>query len=158
MSERHPLLSLVTQYRAGLEAETALLQHLRALAERERESTATGSTDELEAISDSRSRLMASLVEIEAEVKPLRRTLAAAQHTLADSRALKEVTALHQQAAELVEAIVSNDQRLVTAMRAADSARRLALKSLETAETTLAGYKRVVMPTLASAALVNRRG
>ena len=64
MNVRAELLPLVTQYRAGLEAEIAVLRQLATLAAREREVTATGPLSALHEITDGRDRLMASLVAI----------------------------------------------------------------------------------------------
>ena len=45
-----------------------------------------------------------------------------------------------------------------TTLKNAEQARHLAAQTLEQGESTLAAYRRVVKPTLASATLVNRRG
>jgi len=53
---------------------------------------------------------------------------------------------------------VAVDQDSVQALKNAEQARHIAAQALEQGESTLAAYRRVVTPTLASATLVNRRG
>ena len=152
------LLPLITQYRAGLEAEIAMLHRLAALAEREREVTASGSLVALNQISDARDGVMASLVSIEAQLKTVRRELLVARNRLVGAPAFDELTALHQQAAALANDIVATDAHSVASLRQAEVARRFAQDSLDKGESTLAAYRRVVTPSLANATLVNRKG
>jgi len=65
----------VAEYRAGLEAEIAMLHQLAALAEREREVTGGAALSVLDEISDARDRMMASLVAVESQLQPTRRRL-----------------------------------------------------------------------------------
>jgi hypothetical protein len=152
------LLPLVTQYRAGLEAEIALLQRLAALAEREREVTASGSLAALNEITDARDGVMAGLVAVEAQLTPVRRELVAARERLAGSEVFDELTALHREAANLATSIMGADTQSMASLREAELARRFAQESLDQGESTLAAYRRVVNPPLANATLVNRRG
>lgn len=152
------LAPLVVQYRAGLEAEIAMLHHLAALAVREREVTATGALSALQEITDARDRIMASLVAVESQLKPVRRELAQARSQLAHVPGFDELAALHEQAADLAAHIVATDQHSLESLKEAELARRFAAESLEKGESTLAAYRRVVTPNLANATLVNRRG
>ena len=158
MNVPNDLLPLVTQYRAGLEAEIALLQRLTALAEREREVTASGSLAALNEISDARDGVMASLVAVEAQLTPVRNVLVTARERLAGSEAFEELTALHKEAADLASSIMTADSHSMASLREAELARRFAQESLDQGESTLAAYRRVVNPQLANATLVNRRG
>jgi hypothetical protein len=152
------LLPLVTQYRAGLEAEIALLERLAALAERQREVTASGSLTALTEITDARDGIMANLVAIEAQLSPIRRTLVQSLDRLNGEPEFEYVTALHRRASGLASDIMSSDQQSMESLREAELARRFAQESLDQGESTLAAYRRVVNPPLANATLVNRRG
>ena len=72
MTER---LRLITEYRAGLEAEIALLRHLATLAARERELTQSAQLDGLDDVTDARDQVMAALVSLEAGLRPVRQEL-----------------------------------------------------------------------------------
>jgi uncharacterized protein YhaN len=150
-------LRLVTEYRAGLEAEIALLRHLATLATREREITESRRLDALAELTDARDQVMAALVSLEAGLRPVRHALREATE-LAHLPEYRELAALHQEAARLAEHILTADTESLAALRDAETARRCAAESLEKGESTLAAYRRVVMPTLANATLVNRRG
>lgn len=152
------LLPLLTEYRAGLEAEIAMLRHLVALADREQETAATRAFEGLDALTDARDRVMATLVSVESQLKPVRALLLEARDRLSHLEEFTQVVALHREAAALAEQVVAVDAQSMAALREAESARRLAAESIEKGESTLAAYRRVVMPTLANATLVNRKG
>ena len=152
------LLALVEQYRAGLEAELALLHRLERVADRQRDASRDGDLDTLTLVTDERDQLMASIVTIEHQMKPIRLTLLERRAELADSDAYQELAVLHKNAAALVSTIVAADQASLTALKEAELARRFAARSLEQGETTLAAYRRVVAPPLAGATIVNRKG
>jgi hypothetical protein len=154
VSER---LRLITEYRAGLEAEIALLRHLATLAAREREVTESGRLDSLDDVTDARDQVMTALVSLEAGLRPIRHALRDPGE-LVHLREFRELTALHEEAAALADEILSSDAQSLQSLRDADTARRFTSESLEKGESTLAAYRRVVMPTLANATLVNRRG
>lgn len=151
------LLRLITEYRAGLEAEIALLRHLATLAAREREVAQSTRLEGLDEITDARDQVMAALVSLEAGLRTVRQALRN-PGPLAQLQEFRELTALHQEAAALAEEILAADAQSLAALRDAELARRFAAESLERGESTLAAYRRVVVPTLASATLVNRRG
>lgn len=150
--------ALVAHYRAGLEAEIVLLHRLEALSVRQREITRDGDLDTLTEVADERDRVMAGLVAIEHELKPIRAGLASEQDALKSVPAFQEVAALHAEAGTLITGIVTSDQDSFEALREAELARRVAAQSLGQGESTLAAYRRVVAPPLAAAALVNRKG
>jgi hypothetical protein len=148
----------VAEYRAGLEAEMAMLLQLAALAEREREVTATAALSALDEISDTRDRIMASLVAIESQLKPIRRQLLESIDVIRTLDGFEALAALHREAAALAAQIVAADDHSLASLREAELARRFAAESLGKSETTLAAYRRVVTPPLANATLLNRRG
>jgi len=151
------LLPVIAQYRAGLEAEMSLLRRLRALAHAEQqEAPAVGPA--LTGIVDQREAVMASLVAIESQLKPLRELLVAHREPLAEVPEFLAVSLLHQDAAALVAGIVGADHESLEALKQAEVTRRFAAEAIEKGENTLAAYRRVVTPRLAQATLVNRRG
>ncbi len=152
------LTPLVEQYRAGLDAELMLLHRLQALSVDQRRASETGSVMEMQKSIDARDRVMATLVTVEHELKGVRQQLLKFRDYLTDMPAFQEIVALHRQAADLVADIVAVDQDSVQALKNAEHARHIAAQALEQGESTLAAYRRVVTPTLASATLVNRRG
>lgn len=152
------LLPLIEQYRAGLDAEMMLLYRLQAISIDQRRASETGSVTEMQATIDDRDRVMATLVTVEHELKGVRQQLVKFRHYLTDMPAFQEIVGLHRQAADLVADIVAVDQDSVQALKNAEHARHLAAQTLEQGESTLAAYRRVVTPALASATLVNRRG
>ena len=152
------LTALVEQYRAGREAEMMLLHRLQALSMEQRRASQTGSVSEFQNIIDSRDRIMATLVTVEHELKGVRQQLLAGRQWLTDLPAFHDLAARHKEAADLVADILTVDRDSLDALREAEEARRLAARSIEQGESTLAAYRRVVSPGLASATLVNRKG
>lgn len=158
MNRADDLRPAAAEYRAGLEAEIAMLHQLAALAAREREATAASALSVLDEISDARDRIMASLVAVESQLKPLRRQLLESIEVVRTLDDFPALAALHREAAELAAQIVATDDHSLASLREAELARRFASESLGKSETTLAAYRRVVTPPLANATLVNRRG
>lgn len=152
------LVALIAQYRAGLEAELALLHRLEGLAERQHEASQSGDLAGLATVTDERDRLMASLVTIEHEMKPIRLMLLERWREVEDSPEYRELATLHRVASALVATIVASDQDSLEALKEAELARRFAARALEQGETTLAAYRRVVAPPLAGASIMNRKG
>jgi len=152
------LLALVAQYRAGLEAELALLRRLEELASRQRDASHRGDLEGLALVTDERDQVMASVVTIEHEIKPIRLTLLEQWQDLHGSPEFRELATLHRVAAALVSTIVASDQDSLEALKEAELARRFAARTLEQGETTLAAYRKVVAPPLAGASIVDRKG
>jgi hypothetical protein len=149
---------LIAQYRAGLEAEMTLLHRLEVIAARQRETSEEGDFDALNLLSDQRDHVMAGLVTIEHELKPIRMALLEYRRTLEDIEEFRSVAALHREAAELVERIVTQDRDSLDALKEAELARRFAAQALGQGESTLAAYRRVVAPPVGGPNLVNRKG
>jgi hypothetical protein len=149
---------IIAQYRAGLDAEMALLHRLEALSQRQREVTTSRDVAALEQVTDQRGRVMANLVAIEHELRPIRLILLEHREALRGNAEFEQVSALHKEAAALVTAIVSSDRESLGALKEAELARRFATRAVEQGESTLAAYRRVVLPPLAGATLVNRKG
>jgi len=148
----------MAQYRAGLEAEMVLLHRLEHLADQQRTASHDADFHLLNVVTDDRDRMMANLVRIEHELKPVRLMLLDRHAEVGELPEFKELIDLHRDAAALVTEIVGYDSDSLGALQEADLARRFAARSLEQGENTLAAYRRVVSPPLTAATLVNRKG
>jgi hypothetical protein len=146
------------QYRAGLEAELALLAQLEVVATRQRGGTARRDFEGLGAEGEERDRLTRALVSLEEGLQPVRARLSRARDQVARFPGYAEVLALRQRAGALVARILATDEESMQSLADAELARRAALASLEQGETTLAAYRRVLTPSLHHASLVDRRG
>jgi hypothetical protein len=144
------------EYRAGLDAEIALLRQLEHLPI----ATDVGAqgVSQLAAVADARERIMAGIVSLENDLRPLRSMLADARSHLQGTPAFDGVAALHRVAGDLVARILATDTDSLKALETAESARRFAAESVERGESTLAAYRRVVAPRVDNARILNRRG
>jgi hypothetical protein len=152
------LADALDQYRAGLETGVRLLRQLHAVAGRQKEGTERRDFDHLARESDERARLTQALVAIEPGLREIRAVLDTAENELASMPAYGEVLKLRQAAADLVSSILATDEESMRALADAELARRAAMSSLECGEATLAAYRRVLTPPMASASLFDRRG
>jgi hypothetical protein len=149
-----PLLA----YACGLEAELALLRHVKRLSAEQQDATRNHEIDRLHQIADERIRLMSGLVKIEHEIRTARHVLADHEELASQLPGFSEVVALHKTAGALVSHIISADQETMGALRDAEVARRAATQAIEAGETTLNAYRRVLNPSLTGPSLVDRRG
>ena len=72
--------------------------------------------------------------------------------------ALEKVTVEERTTQVLISGILATDQISLRSLADAELARRSALASLERGETTLAAYRKVLAPPVASASFFDRRG
>jgi hypothetical protein len=158
MTDSPELQALVAEYRAGLDVELALLDRIQTLAEQQRHASRAGDMPVLTGISDERDRIMASLVTLEHQLKPMRVKLSAFYQTLSDDPHFAELVARHRDAAAHVSSILSWDRDSLDALKEAEVARGFAARTLEQGESTLAAYRRVVAPRVDGAAIVDRKG
>ncbi len=149
--------ALLDQYRAGLEAEIALLTRLEQVAARQHAASRRSDLRELGALADERDRLMAGLVNIEHEMRTARQTLADEGEALAGFPGIEETMHLHRAAVAMVARILGTDQESLAALAAAEAARRDAVRALEQGEVTLEAYRKLAAAPL-PATLVDRRG
>ena len=148
---------MLAEYRAGLDAELALLRQLDALSARHAAAVASGNIGSLRDVHNARDGVMRNLVSVEHELVPLRAAIAAARGEMAHLRDFQHVVELHAEAAAMVNRIIASDQQSMTALEEAEMARRSAAMAMEKGETTLQAYRRVITPPVNSS-LVNRRG
>jgi hypothetical protein len=152
-----PLVALIEQYRAGLEAELVILRRLEQTAARQREASAAQDLAALNRAADDRDGLMAALVNIEGQLRVVRQTLSASREEARHQAGYAEAVKLHREAIALVTGILNTDGESLDALAAAELARRETARAMEQGETTLAAYRRV-MTALPGATLVDRRG
>lgn len=152
-----PLVALIEQYRAGLEAELVILRRLEQTAARQREASAAQDLGALNRAADDRDGLMAALVNIEGQLRTVRQTLSASRDEARHLPGYAEAVMLHREAIALVTGILNTDGESLDALAAAELARRETARAMEQGETTLAAYRRV-MTALPGATLVDRRG
>jgi hypothetical protein len=155
---RDDLRESLTEYRGGLEAEIALLEQLVSLAQRQQAATDGNDYAGLAATSERRDELMRALLVVETQMKAVRAGIA--RHA-ADARGLDgfaEIALLHRRAEAMVATILTSDRTTVDALQAAEHARRTASAFIEAGEATLAAYRKVIAPPIATAGLVSKRG
>lgn len=145
------LAAVLSGYGAGLEAELSLLERLRQLADSQHAALLDDDIRLLAAIGEERDLVMASLVEVEHQITPLRKTLSAALDRASALPGFRDVVALHRAAGSVVSTIMSADRGTIQALREAEGRRRMAAEAAEKGTTTLAAYRRVVAPRTRSA-------
>lgn len=152
------LLTVLADYRAGLDAELVLLEQLEALSIRQRSLPHPIDAGILTAVALDRQRLLGALLTLEQQVAPARQQIAARlaeAHRLTDFPAVAE---RHTRAADLVARIMQIDAESLRALERAEHDRRLTAQSLETGEATLAAYRRVLQQPHGSAGLFTQKG
>ncbi len=148
------LAQTIDAYAAGLEAEMGLLRQLLRLSEQQR----TADLPTLTLLNDERAGLMRAIVDVEAQIRPLRLQLHTSQPQVAGIDGYQDLVTLHKVASTLVATILAADEETMRALQEAEIARQFASRTLDAGETTLAAYRKVAAPAPSSAALVDRRG
>jgi hypothetical protein len=152
------IAGLLDQYRAGIEAELALLRQMADVAKDQRQATQSSDFVRLGQIADARDRIMRSLVTIEEGLRSVRQALVDHRQLATAIPGYEEVARRHREASALVSHILETDQQSMADLANAELARRSAVAGLERGETTLAAYRRVLSPPVASAKLVDKIG
>ncbi len=158
MTPLRDLGELIEQYHSGIEAELTVLRQLETIAMRQHEVSEARDFDALVGETDTRERLTRTLVAIEEGLRELRKQLAGRRREAEQLSEFHDALVAHREAAELVARILSADQLSLKALADAELARRASLASLDRGENTLAAYRKVLTPPVASATLVNRQG
>ena len=151
------LTQLIEEYRQGLEAEIAILRQLEEIADRQHAASSARDVEALSRAADERDRLMAALVAVEQQLRPIRKTLSEAKDQARRLPGYPEAVELHKMAIALASGILRTDSSSLDALAKAELARRDLARAMEQGETTLAAYRRVMM-TAPGATLVDRRG
>jgi hypothetical protein len=155
---RTEISDALTAYIAGLDAEIGLLRHVEALAAAQRHVPNSDDLTVFAGFAERRSRVMAALASLEHSLQPVR-ALIVEHLTLARSvEIFEEAVTRHREAADLITRIMSGDRTLMTLLEEALNVRRELAQSLEAGGATLAAYRRVLTPQIASAGLVDTHG
>ena len=152
------LAAALPDYTAGIEAELSLLRQLRQLAQTQQNASEARDLAQVNAAGDERERIMAALVCLEHDLKPIRLAIAAQKDEAEKLDGFSAIATLHHSAAALVSDILQADRNTLSEIRSAEIARRTSAQAVETGEATLAAYRRVLTPALGSSGLINRRG
>jgi hypothetical protein len=152
------LRAALAEYRQGLDAELGLLNQLTALACDQHQASDGDDYPALTAVSERRDDLMRALLEIEAQLRPVRACIAGQAEEARRVDGFDEIARLHREAENLVATILTSDRSTLLALQAAERARRTASQAIEAGEATLAAYRKVIAPPLAPAGLVSRHG
>lgn len=149
----------LNQYRAGLQTCIGLLKQLVAIADRQRAGSQSRDFQQLSADADVRNRLTHALVALEPGLRDVRAFLATLpDEVVAAEPEYDEIMALRETAAGLVATILHSDEASMRALADAEVAHRAARANLECGEATLAAYRRVLVPPVGSASLLDVHG
>ena len=149
---------LLEQYRAGIDAELRLLRQLVDVSREQREVSRAADFRAFSQVSDARDGIMRSLVTVEDDVRQVRDVLVKHRDQVHQMPGYAAVAQRQDEAAHLVNLILSTDKQSMAALADAELARRSAVVSLEKGETTLAAYRRVLTPPVSNATLVDKVG
>jgi hypothetical protein len=152
------IAAALPDYAAGIEAELALLRQLRQLALAQQDASRDRKIDEVNRAGDARERIMAALVQLEHELKPIRLAIAARKEEAERLNGFAAIVVLHQTAASLVSDVLQADRNTLAELKSAELARRTSAQAIESGEATLAAYRRVLTPVLGSTGLIDRQG
>lgn len=155
---RSDLSDALSAYVAGLDAEIGLLHQIESLAGAQRHAQGDEDFASLAGIADRRNRQMAGLAELEHRLHPIRALIVQHLDQARTVPSFDEAATRHREASALIARIMSADRTLVTLLEEALATRRELAHTLEAGGVTLAAYRRVLTPTIASAELVDRRG
>jgi hypothetical protein len=152
------LRAALAEYRQGLDLELGLLHQLTALAGDQHRASDGDDYPALAAVSERRGDLMRALLEVEAQLRPVRVRIALHADEARHVDGFDDIARLHREAEHLVTTILTSDRSTLDALHAAEHARRTASQAIEAGEATLAAYRKVIAPPVAPAGLVSRHG
>jgi hypothetical protein len=155
---RTEIADALTAYIAGLDAEIGLLRHVNALSAAQRGVPNSDDLTTLAGLAERRSRVMAALASLEHSLNPVRALIVQHLELARSVDVFDEAVRRHREAADLITRIMSGDRTLMTLLEEALSTRRELAQSLEAGGATLAAYRRVLTPQIASAGLVDTHG
>jgi hypothetical protein len=145
-------------YTAGLDAELAILQQVEALAAEQRAVWARNELLPLGALATRRAALMHELTAVESRVAPLRDRVRADLDHARRSPGYAAAEARRVDVQARAAALMAADRQFLTDLEATLEGRRREVHDLDTGGATLAAYRRIVVPDVASAGLFDSRG
>ena len=149
---------IILAYTTGLDAEIVLLQQVEALAAEQRAVCARDELLPLGALATRRAALMHELAAVHARIAPLRDRLQGDLERAIRMPGYPAAEARRQEVQTLIYRQLAADRKLLTDLETCVASRRREAHDLDTGNATLAAYRRVVEPTLASAGLLDQRG
>jgi hypothetical protein len=149
---------VVLAYTAGLNAEFALLQQVEALAAEQRAVWTRGDLLPLGALATRRAALMHELAAVDARIVPLRDRLRGDLAHALGTPGYQAAEARRQDVQTLTLRLMAADRTFLSDLETSLEARRREAHDLDTGGATLAAYRRVVVPAVASAGLFDQRG
>ena len=152
------LVTVLADYRTGLDAELQLLQQLEDVATRQRALPFPPTADDLTALGVERERHLTALFGLEERLLPLRQQIMSSLPAARELPGFAGVADRHARVGALVTAIMQLDTESLAILARADQDRRAAAQSLETGEATLAAYRRLLQQPQPSAGLFTQRG
>ena len=149
---------VILAYTAGLDAQMAVLAEVEALAAEQRAAWSRNELLPLGALATRRAALMHQLNDLEARIAPLHDRLRTDLERALRTPGYGVVEARRQEARALIYRLMAADRKLLTDLETSLESRRVESHTIDTGNATLAAYRRVVVPTLASAGLFDQRG
>lgn len=149
---------VVPAYVAGLDAQIALLQQVEAIGAEQRAVWARNELLPLGELATRRAALMHEIATVEARIAPLHERLRTDLERALRTPGYGAAEARRQEAQALIYRLLAADRKLVADIEGSLAARRREAHDLDTGNATLAAYRRVVVPQVASAGLVDQRG
>jgi hypothetical protein len=152
------LTTAIADYKAGLQAELALLDRLDGLATDQTRATTPPDYPRLQQIAELRRQLLAELLGLDGTVRPLRTILGEHRAEASLLPGFADVSRMHRAASELVQRVLGADRETIEALEKAQAEGREAAQALENGGHTLAAYRKVISPSQFSPALFEQRG
>ena len=149
---------VVLAYTAGLEAQMAILAQVEALAAEQRASWARNELLPLGALATRRAALMHQVAAVEADIAPFHDRLRTDLERALRTPGYGAAEARRQEARALIYRLMAADRTFLADLETSLESRRRESHNIDTGNATLAAYRRVVVPTVASAGLFDQRG
>jgi len=148
----------ILAYAAGLDAQLALLRQIEALGAEQRAVWARDELLPLGALATRRAALMHELTALEARLAPLRDRFRTDLDRARRCPGYDAAEARRVDVQALAGTLMAADRRLLSDLETSLQARRREAHDLETGGATLAAYRRMVVPDIATAGLFDTRG
>jgi len=145
-------------YADGLDAEIAILRKVDALALEQRSAWARDELLPLGSLATRRAALMHELAATETRIAPLRDRLRGDLVRARRTPGYPRAEALGEEAQALIRTLMAADRKFLIDLEASLEDRRREAHDLDTGGATLAAYRRVVAPRVATAGLFDQRG
>jgi hypothetical protein len=149
---------VVAAYTAGLDAQLGLLRQVEALAAEQRGAWLRDELLPLGSLATRRAAVMHELAAVEARIAPLLDRLRTDLERALRTPGYDAAEARRQETRTAIFRLMAADRKFLTDLEASLDVRRREAHALDTGNATLAAYRRVVVPAVASAGLVDQRG